>query len=177
MEKATKKPQNNKDGSRHVSAMSTLWAGALMAALWFLLVGEVHRDDTIVGCVCILLSILVLRLIAGVRQQETQIKLRDLLTGWRIPWDAAQDIFLVSRALLRDLLMGIPPASTYRVCGFKTSKSDPSDVGRRVLVTGYSSATPNVIIIGVDYAQSRILFHQLEPSTVSQTMWNLGARA
>lgn len=170
------KPPHGKRQSRDVSALSVLWAGALMAALWILLVGGVHRDEMIVGACSVCIANLILRLIAGVRHQEVQITLRDALSGWRVPWYALQDLFLASQALLADLFLGVAPGSSYCVCGFKTSRSNPQDVARRVLVTVYSSSTPNVIIIGVDYAQSRLLFHQLVPGSLNQTMRDLGAR-
>lgn len=169
-------PLHSNAVSRPVSALSTLWAAALMAGIWILLVGGVHRDEMIVGAFCVLAAVIILRLIAGVRRQHVQITGRDLLAGWRIPWYAVQDIFLVSRILLRNVFFGIQPPSAYRVCGFTTSKSDPQDVGRRVLVTGYGSATPNAIVIGVDYAQNRLLFHQLQPSEVNTMTRDLGAK-
>lgn len=163
-------------GSQDVSVLFMLWAAALMGVVWIVLVGGFHRDEMIAGALCVLAASMILRLIAGVRRQKLRITLGDLGSGWRVPWYAVQDIFLVSLALLRCLLSGMQPPSAYRVCGFKTSKSEPQDVARRVLVTAFSSATPNVIVIGVDYAQSRILFHQLQPSEVNETMRDLGTR-
>ncbi len=168
--------RQGKAGSHNVSVLSILWAAALMAAIWILLVGGTHRDEMIVGAFGVLIAVLILRLIHGVRERELQITLRDLLSGWRVPGYAVQDVFVVSRALLRCLFSGVQPPSAYWVCGFKTSKSDPQDVARRVLVTGYTSATPNVIVIGVDYAQSRLLFRQLKPAGVNETMRELGAQ-
>jgi hypothetical protein len=151
-------------------------AAAQMGGIWSLLVGGFHRDEMIVGASCVIAAAVTLRLVARVRQQHMQFTVRDVLCGWRLPWYAIQDVFVVSRVLLRDVLFGVEPPSAYRVCGFKTSKRESRDVARRVLVTGFTSATPNVIVLGVDYAQSRLLFHQLEPSEVNETMRELGAQ-
>lgn len=163
--------------SQSISALSGFRSAALTCGLWILLVGGVHRDEMIVGAFSVSGAMILLRLVAGVRQQEVQFTLRDIVSGWRIPWYAAQDVFVVSLALVRAVLLKRKPHSTYWVCGFKTSKSDPQDIARRILVTGYTSATPNIIILGVDYAQSRMLFHQLVPGKVNETMRQLGAKA
>jgi hypothetical protein len=78
--------------------------------------------------------------------------------------------------LLKDLLGIRRAGSFYRVCGFKTSKSDPQLVARRILATFYTTMAPNFIVIGIDFRQSRMLFHQLERSSVSQMTKALGAQ-
>jgi multisubunit Na+/H+ antiporter MnhE subunit len=160
---------------KSVSAPLIILAAALMG-IWVLLVGGFHRDEMIVGAACVIAASAMLRLVASVRQQHLHFTLRDILCGWRLPWYAAHDVWIVTHVLFRDLYFAENPRSVYRVCGFKTSKRDPGDVARRVLVTSYTSATPNVIVIGVDFAQSRLLFHQLEPRPVSETMRTLGAQ-
>ncbi len=165
------------EASQRTSWWSVSTAAALMAAIWILLVGGVHRDEMIVGVFSVIGSTVMLRLIAGVRQQRWQFTVHALATGWRLPGYAAQDLFVVAHALLRTLLFRAQPDSAYCVCGFKTSKHGAHDAARRVLVTTYTSATPNMIVIGVDYAQSRILFHQLVPAEVNEMMRDLGALA
>ncbi len=66
--------------------------------------------------------------------------------------------------------------SYYRVCGFATSKEDPRLIGRRVLATAYTSASPNSIVIGIDFTQSRMLVHQVERREISALAQELGAR-
>jgi hypothetical protein len=77
--------------------------------------------------------------------------------------------------LLRDLFTSHRADSLYRVSGFSTSKDDPRLVSRRVLATIYTTASPNSIVIGIDYKQSRLLFHQVERSAVSEMTRRLGA--
>ena len=80
----------------------------------------------------------------------------------------------ITLALLRDLA-GQRAESIFRVCGFKTAKSDPRLVTRRALATAYTSVAPNFIVIGVDWHQSRMLFHQIQRSTVPLMTKELGA--
>jgi len=79
--------------------------------------------------------------------------------------------------LLRDLLRSRRAGSFYRVSGFETSKDDPRLIGRRVLATVYTTISPNSIVIGIDFRQSRMLFHQIERSGVSKMAKGLGANS
>ncbi len=94
-----------------------------MAAIWILLVGGFHRDEMIVGAFCVLGAIIILRLIAGVHQQELQITLVIFSQDGEFPGTPPRDVFIVSLALLRCLLSGVQPASAYRVCGFKPARA------------------------------------------------------
>jgi hypothetical protein len=100
----------------------------------------------------------------------------DIAHGWRIPWYVLSGVYEIVAILLKDLLGIKPSDSFYRVSGFKTSKSDPQLVARRILATFYTTMAPNFIVIGIDFHQSRMLFHQLERSSVPQMTKALGAR-
>jgi len=170
-------PQShNSKGWRRVTAQSVAISAALMSAFWVLLVGGTHRDEVIVGCVGVIAATAMLWLIARVDDLRFHFTSHDLLSGVRVPWNIAKDVFLVLGLLLRDVFLRVPTRSVFHVCGFKTSKRNPQDIARRVLVTAYSTAAPNTIILGVDYTQSRILFHQLQSSEPDETMIELGAR-
>ena len=169
-------PQPHKSKGWHrVTVQSTMISAALMFAFWVLLVGGVHRDEMIVGCVGVIAASAMLWLVARVDDVRFLFTSRDVLTGVLVPWHIVKDVSLVIGLLLRDMFLGVPPRSVFGVCEFKTSKSNPQDSARRVLVTAYSSAAPNTIILGVDYTQSRILFHQLQSSEPDETMIELGA--
>jgi hypothetical protein len=100
----------------------------------------------------------------------------DIVKGWRIPWYILSGIFEIVAILAKDLV-GIKRAdSFYRVSGFTTSKSDPQLVARRILATFYTTMAPNFIVIGIDFRQSRMLFHQLKRSSIPQMTKALGAR-
>jgi hypothetical protein len=62
------------------------------------------------------------------------------------------------------------------VWGFKTTKEGPVQAARRVLATAYTSATPNSIVVGIDYDQQRILIHQMQRSGLTAMQRALGAK-
>lgn len=160
---------------RRISGGALTLSVFVMAGLWIVFVAGVKRDEMIVGALCVIASALFLQLVYRAEDQKLDIRLKDLAAGWRIPWYIVTDTYVVTMVLIKDLL-GIKRASSfYRVCGFKTAKDDPLLIARRVLATEFTTMTPNSIVLGVDYEQSRMLFHQLERSSVTKMAQELGA--
>jgi hypothetical protein len=147
-----------------------------MALLWILFVGGTRRNEMIVGAGVLLLSGAFLFLLAYKEPLSLQLRWTDLATCWRIPWYIVSGVYEIVVILMKDLF-GVKRAdSFYRVSGFKTGKHDPRLIARRVLATAYTTTAPNFIVIGIDYAQSRMLFHQLERSSVPKMTKELGAQ-
>jgi hypothetical protein len=101
----------------------------------------------------------------------------DVAQAWRIPWYVLSDCYTLVAVLLLDAFTARRAGSLYRVSGFTTSKDNPHLVARRVLATIYTTASPNSIVIGIDFKQSKMLFHQIERSGVSRMAKNLGANS
>jgi hypothetical protein len=148
----------------------------LMAAEWILLVAGTRPQEMLVGAFSLVLSALFLWSVHRSSDLRLRFEPRDVLVCWRLPWYVVSDVWLVTAILSRDLLGGKPVHSFYRVSGFVTSKDDPTLLARRVLATVCTTASPNSIVIGIDYEQSRMLFHQLERSRLSKMARLLGAR-
>lgn len=162
-------------GLRTISAGVLTLSVIVMAAEWILLVAGTRRDEMIVGALSVIAAALFLQFVYRAEHQTLDVRLKDLAACWRIPWYILSDTWVVTKVLLLDLL-GIKRASSfYRVCGFKTAKYDPLLAARRVLATAYTTVTPNSIVIGIDYEQSRMLFHQLQRSSISKMARQLGA--
>jgi hypothetical protein len=154
-----------------------VFAILLMAAEWILLVSGTRPHEMIVGAICVLVSALFL---AGVKKMSTLVldfHVSDVIQGWRIPWYVLGDCYTITAVLLRDLFTSRRAESLYRVSGFKTSKDDPRLVARRVLATAYTTTAPNSIVIGIDFNQSRMLFHEIKRSGVSEMTKRLGANS
>lgn len=161
---------------KHVSFGLCIFSMSLMAVVWILFVGGTRRDEMIVGAGVLILCGAFLYLLAQKESLRLDFRWEDVVTCWRIPWYIASGIYEIAIILAKDL-PGIKRAeSFYRVSGFKTSKSDPRLIARRVLATAYTTTAPNFIVIGIDYHQSRMLFHQLERSSVPKMTKELGAR-
>jgi multisubunit Na+/H+ antiporter MnhE subunit len=149
----------------------------LMAAEWCLLVGGFKRDEMIVGAIAVAAAALFLWRAFQIASERLDLRARDVLNVFRLPWMMLSDAWIVTLVLLKDLLHIEPAGSFYRVKGFRTAIHDPLLVARRVLATVYTTCTPNSIVIGIDPTQSRMLIHQLRRSPSSQLERDLGAQS
>jgi hypothetical protein len=154
------------------------WAVVLLsgAVCWVLFVGGLHRNEMLVGGLVLVFTIAFLLQVRRIETVHTEFRLADLIQAWRIPWYVLSGVYEIVAILIKDLLHIKPAASFYRVSGFKTSKSDPLQIVRRVLATFYTTMAPNFIVIGIDVSQSRMLFHQLQRSSVPRMTKALGAQ-
>ena len=149
----------------------------LMSAEWILLVAGTHIDEMLVGAASVLASGAFLFVVHRSSTLHTDFCLSDIAKGWRIPWYVVSDIFVITLVLLKDLF-GIEKAkSLFRVSGFQTGKEDPVLAARRALAIAYTSASPNAIVLGIDYTCSRMLFHQLKRAPLPQMTDDLGAKS
>ena len=145
----------------------------LSMGFWILLVGGTRRDEMVVGACVLLFSAAFASLIWRMETIDVDFPLKDVFLGWRTPWYILIGIYNILCILVRDLL-GRRAQSLYLVSGFKTAKSDPRLVARRVLATFYTTLTPDSIVIGIDFQQSRMLVHQLERSGIPRMTQLLG---
>lgn len=143
---------------------------------WIVFSFTVHAQELVVGACCALLAG-GFAVFAG-SQEPTPFRPspRDLLQGWRLPWNAITDSVTISLTLLRSL-WGRGPAPLYRAVPFRAgSEHNPRDTARRVLAVAYTSVTPNSVVVGVDMHRSLLLYHQIECNPTPVLTRNLGAR-
>ncbi len=148
---------------------------ALLAGEWILFTAGVNAHEMLVGGLAVVLSFVFLLVVYRSETQRVRVRLRDVLEAWRMPWYLLSDAWVITRVLVLDLL-GKRAGSFYRVSGFRTAREQPEMVGRRVLATVYTSMSPNSIILGIDWKQSRMLMHQVARSPVSKMTRRLGGQ-
>jgi hypothetical protein len=155
----------------------TIFVIVLMGAEWVLLVAGTRSHEMIVGAPSVFASFLFLASVKKMSMLELDFRVSDIVQCRRVPWSVLSDCYTITAVLLRDTFTSRRAESLYRVSGFKTSKDDPRLVARRVLATLYTTASPNSIVIGIDFRQSRMLFHQIERSSVPKMTKSLGAKS
>ena len=148
----------------------------LMGCEWVLLVAGVKTHEMVVGGFSVAAATAFLCAILRSEALRLNFALRDVATLWRVPWYILTNSLTLCSVLGRDLLGLESPGSYYRVSGFKTSKTNPTLIARRVLATAYTTVSPNSIVIGVDYEQSRMLLHQVKRAEVSEMTKQLGGQ-
>ena len=175
------KPHSNMPSSkpiRHSLRHPVLFTFTLILApaSWILFVGTFNLHELLVGALASLATVLFLTFVCRSRNEDLSLRPQDLTQLWRIPWYIAVDVWVVTLVAFKDLLHLEAAQSLYRVCGFDTSLHDPVRKARSVMAVAYTTASPNIIVIGIDPAQSRMLFHQLKRSKVPVITQKLGAR-
>jgi hypothetical protein len=149
----------------------------LAPVLWITFVATVNAHELIVGGATCLATLFFLYFLCHTSSEELVLRPRDIIQLWRIPWYIVSGVYGITLVAFKDLLHLDPAKSLYRVCGFETSAHDPIRKARTVLAVAYTTAAPNFIILGVDAAQSRMLFHQIESSSVPKMTKALGAKS
>lgn len=168
-------------GQRETSRRRGAWLGAVVFAIsyamWLLFVGTSAAHELLVGLVMAGLATVFGCFVGRSSRLAAEFRWVDVKQGWRILWYAVVDSWAITEVLLRDLFGGVRAEGVYQVCGYAGSERDPVKVGRAVLMTGYSTATPNSIVIGIDTAQNRMLFHQMQRTEMTEMGRKLGAKA
>jgi hypothetical protein len=129
-----------------------------------------------VGAAVVIVATLYLKGVHESSRNTLRLRWKDLVQCWRIPWYMASGIWEITVVLFKDLGYLGRAGSYYRVSGFKSSKRDRTAVARTVLATVYTTTAPNFIVIGIDPDLSRMLFHQIERSSVPKMTQALGAQ-
>jgi hypothetical protein len=173
MARASHASSKNRSPSPGVTAVVAL----CLAAGWVWLVAGTHLHEMVIGAVVVVLATLYLNVVRESSQNKIRLEWNDVAQCWRLPWYMVCDTWVVTLVFFGDLLHLRPAGSYYRVCRFKCSQRDPAVLGRGVLATIYMTATPNTIVVGIDPELSRMLFHQIERSSVPEMTQALGGQA
>jgi hypothetical protein len=160
----------------NVALRTVITIVALMGSEWVLLVAGVKPHEMLVGALSITAAAAFMCSILRSETMELNFMLRDVVKVWQVPWHILTNTFTLCEVLFKDLLLNKPAGSYYRISGFKTSKTDPTLIARRVLATAYTTVSPNSIVIGIDYEQSRMLLHQVQRDEVSEMTKSLGGQ-
>lgn len=154
-----------------------LIAGVTLAVafLWVTFTATLKAHELILGLLSTAITMLFFWNVLRTETMSIDLHLRDLLLARQLPGTIVKDCWLVTVVLFKDLFGKEKAGSFYRACGFKTSRRDPLLVGRSALAVAYSSMSPNMIAIGIDPAQSLMLFHQIRRDSISDFNQQLGA--
>lgn len=145
---------------------------------WLVFVGTFAFHELLIGLIGAALASIGLIVIDVCYPARFSPALGELLALWRLPWYLLSGTWEIVLVAAKDLL-GIDKAkSLFRVARFDAGEEcDPSDVARRVLAAGYTTVAPNFIVLGVNSSDQKLLFHQIERSSVPKMTQTLGAQS
>ena len=145
--------------------------------LWIVFTGTLSPHELLVGVIAAVLSvagILVVNLQYPARFAPT---LKELLAAWRLSWYLISGTWEILVVAGRDLVGAKRARSLFRVARFAAGEEqDPHDTARRTLATLYTTVAPNFIVLGINASDKKLLFHQIERSSVPKMTQTLGAQ-
>jgi multisubunit Na+/H+ antiporter MnhE subunit len=145
---------------------------------WIVFVGTFAIHELLIGVVATVLTVIGVIVVEMHYPSRFSPTFAEILTCWRIPWyllsDTAEILLVAGKELF-----GIKEArSLFRVAEFDAgSLEDPHDTARRVLAVVYTTMTPTFIILGINCSDQKLLFHQIERSSVPKMLKELGAKS
>lgn len=146
--------------------------------LWLIFVGTFELHELLIGIIGAVFASVGMVVLGLEFPVPFSPRISDLFACWRLPWYLLSDTRVVFAVAVKDWL-GIERArSLFRVCPFDAgNKKDPHRSARRALATLYSTVAPNSIVLGVNASNQKLLFHQIQRSSVPKMTEQLGAEA
>jgi len=145
--------------------------------MWLLFVGTFSLHELLIGIVAAVLAAIGMVVVTIHYQTPFSPGPSDLLAVWRVPWYVLSDTWVVLTVAAKDLIGSHRAESLFRVVQFERSGNDARVSARRALATLYSTVAPNSIVLGVNTREQKLLFHQIQRSSVPKVMQELGAEA
>jgi hypothetical protein len=149
--------------------------GLLLIATYLLFIGEVSRLELAASVVVAALGVVAWNVVWGEGLAAVAADGRLFAQGWRLLGYAFSGTWEILLVLARHLA-GKPAESLFQVTPFDPGGDDPHSATRRALAVGYTSITPNFIVVDVDRKEGRMLYHQIEKSEVLEMTRRLGAK-
>lgn len=146
--------------------------------LWLFFTGTFSLHELEIGILAALLASAGMVVVANYYSVPFSPTAKDLLALWRLPWYLLSGTWEVFFVAARDLVGSKGAKSVFRISPFDAgSKDDPRRTARRLLAVLYTTIAPNFIVVGINASDQKMLFHQIERSSVPKMTRQLGAEA
>ncbi len=156
----------------HLVIHSAIWFGA-----WLLFTGKFTAAELVVGAVCSLGAAFASEIAWGAHLTAFGADPGALAQAYHLPWLMLTGTVEIFKVLFRHLFTRHKAGSLVLAVEFDAGATDdPHDAARRALAIGYTTMTPNFVVIGIDDDKRRMLYHQLAKSDVPRMTRKLGAR-
>ncbi|MCA1827947.1 MAG: Na+/H+ antiporter subunit E [Myxococcales bacterium] len=145
--------------------------------LWFLYVGKLQPDEAVFGVVASAIAAFASRIVLEKDIAPLRAEWRAVAQIWRMPKYMVVGGWEIVAVLLKQIFLRKPAESLFYSVPFDTGGDSDEDAFRRALAVGYTTATPNFVIVGIDHAHRRLVYHQIQKSDVPEMTRRLGAKA
>lgn len=156
-----------------VALLSGVGCAVLLLWISFTASGDLH--ELLLGACAAALTLALFLNLIRTESLDYRLHLRDLALVGQVPKAILKDCWILTVVLFKDLAGKERAGSYYRACGFRATTHDPVRLGREALATAFTTASPNMMVIGIDPAQSLMVFHQVKRDAVPAYAQALGA--
>lgn len=148
---------------------------ALLLGLWMLFVSMLEMNELVAGFAAALLGAVGDAVVKATDFARFRPRISQALLIFVEPWYVIKDTLVVFWELLRRIV-GMPRRSRLVVVPFEAGGDDLECNARRALAIGYTTISPNSIVLGIDRERNLMLLHQIVPAGTSWLSRQLGAR-
>jgi multisubunit Na+/H+ antiporter MnhE subunit len=149
----------------------------LFYLLWIIFTGTFALHELLTGIVATLLATTGIAIISIQQPTRFSPRLADLLSAWRLPWYLVSGTLEIIVVAAKDVMGTKRAQSLFRIVPFDAGKNEgPRAAARRVLAVVYTTATPTSIVLGVNASNNKLLFHEINRTSISKMTKQLGAQ-
>jgi multisubunit Na+/H+ antiporter MnhE subunit len=130
--------------------------------LWLAFVGTLATAEVVLGLVAAAIAATAADLVRARDLVRFRLEWRWLRDLYQLPWQVLAGSRVLAVALWRQLT-GRQVSGAFRALPFPAEGDDAHAAGRRALVTGTVSLTPNAYVVGIEGNEGFVLIHQLVP--------------
>jgi len=149
---------------------------AIFLLLWHVFEGKFALDILLYGVVACSITLLAARVVLKERLSPLRTQFRFLAQAWRLPKLIVTGTWEVLAVLARQIFLRKPADSLLYSVPFDAGDDDQDSAFRRALAIGYTTATPNFVIIGIDREKGLLVYHQIQKGPVPEMTKRLGAK-
>lgn len=147
------------------SALQAFVCAGTLAGFWIACVSTLRPHEILIGAAAVVFATLFSLSVIRTLPLHFTPTPANLAQIWRVPGSVLVDTWVVTLVLAHDL-MGRPAPSLFRAAPWRRVADNGLDTAARTLAVACATASPNLIVVGIDCRRRQLLFHQLHKTGV-----------
>lgn len=155
-----------------------LWARQwlIFYGAWLLFVAKMEKAELLVGVPVAALGATASQIVWEKKLARFVPRLRWIAQGWRLPIYMFTGTWEILVVLARHLFTRKKADSLLYAVPYESPGDEDDATMIEALAIGYTTMTPNFVVVGIDHERKLMLYHQLAQSDVLEMTKRLGAR-
>jgi multisubunit Na+/H+ antiporter MnhE subunit len=145
--------------------------------VWLLFVSKLEAGELLVGVPVAALAATASQLVWESRLARFIPRLRWIAQGWRLPLYMFTGTWEILLVLARHLFTRKKAESLLFAVPYESPGDEEHATLIQALAIGYTTMTPNFVVVDIDPERKLLLYHQIKKTDVLEMTKKLGARA